>query len=528
MANTGPDAPVGETARMEMTRGRQAVWALCGAIFVGALTWWTGTSSFYFFDTSIDMSAGWMILNGWVPFRDYQTPLMPLSALLTALAFALFGVRVISTLIVAIAISVATFLGGLRLSRDLAPFQQRFFAVLAGTLVTTPAVGTLFYNHLLSALLLIYALQALTLIARRKAGSGTAMRIGIGVVLALATVTKLHFGIFLALHWGLEILLARLGRRGARALFCNLAITAGPTLVACLAILAWADFDLPLLVRNLAVPNAGLQGDPFAYNMSVFIGIPSAIGDPPAFGRLFFSLLIGGAALAWRREGASIPDLLPLGFVVALMLLDQLLALPSAEAQATHAFIYPVMILALLQVAPPAWRSMLDVVLTPMLLALAIYATGWDMRVLRKAWSDTRFDTIPLPPLRLHAHVPYFAAVRLQAEHVPVIDGMAAIRARYPRARILFGPGLEAFYPAFDLLPPKGFPNWFHPTLSYRAEAAPDIRARFVAGGYDLVLLADGRDAVFMPAMVGRYRACKRLGGWTTLYCATDFPRTFR
>lgn len=494
---------------------------ILGTLLVASMTWTVGITGFYFFDSSISLSSGWYLLNGWVPFRDYRTPLMPMNAVLVSWSYKLFGVNYLSTVIVACLLAAATFIAALRPATRLVSFPLAFMATLAATLVTLPSFGTIFYNQLLSAILLLYATLTLLLMNQPAEAPATRLRLAIGMLLGAATFTKLHFAAFVALQCAVEFALWRLRRQSPARLLTVFGFAILPSLVAFGIVCLWTDVDVGLVLQSAAAPQPGALNDTIGRNVAAALGFPGGIADPPVFGRLFFILLLTCAGVAWRRSGAEWFGLLPIAFAGALIVGEQLLSMASAEPQVTHAFVYCIAVIALIQAAPTDWKKPVSLFAFPILACLLLYAVQYDNRILRKGWSDVHFTFSRLRPPTARTQVPFFNGVKLRSEHVEVIDGISLIKSSQPSLRVMFGPGLEALFPAFHTLPPRGWPNWFHPNLSYASSDVPFIHASLLNGQYDLVLLADGRDPVLIPALkAGNFHPCAKMGGWTTLYCA--------
>jgi hypothetical protein len=112
--------------------------------------------------------------------------------------------------------------------------------------------------------------------------------------------------------------------------------------------------------------------------------------------------------------------------------------------------------------------------------------------------------------------------------HLSIWVGMlAALKESHPRKRIMFGAGLEAFFPAFGQLPPKGWTNWYDPIVAIRGRDAERLGELFDRESYDFVVI----DPVFAP-MGGRavpfdisvrpYKLIQTLNGGVRVYQRTE------
>jgi len=507
---TGPPA-----SPLDTMPGVSVLITVFAALLLAWVTWTVGCTGIYLFDTSIGLSSGWMLLNGWVPHRDFSTPLMPLDGILVALSYVLLGVRYTSTVIAAGVLSIATFLIVQQNMRRLVGFPIATLAALSGTMTTLPEFGALFYNYMIAAALLVYGALALALISRE----GAPLRIGIGITLALVLATKLHAGIaFLGLHCGLEVLLSLRGDRDVRHLARHLLMVVSPVAAVLFAAIVWAGGPTALFGEVLA-PQIDSSRYAIRGNLLVFMGMQGRSSSIWPVSPLLMLLLLGQAALMWRKAGTP---RLPLLFTAAMLVGIAVVTLPSADSSNARSFAFVIPLVAIVQAAPAEHRRIATGLVAALLAWLLVYATGYALRLERKAWDDVAFAVTGPPPATERVAVPFFTGMTVSAEHAAVLRKIEALHRAKPGARILFGPGMEALAPAFGQLPPRRWPNWFHRGLSYQVDAADGYRAAFLAARYDYVLLADRRDPILLPALAGRYRATAHIGGFTTLYQRID------
>ena len=119
-----------------MTRvWREFGWASLVALACVVLCEVNGRTGLYLFDTGINYHYGWLIYQGQAPFVEIETPLAPLSGILTAAGYAACGVTYLSSVHLA---SLLSGIGALVIGLSLAPVLSRPAAgVFAFALVST-------------------------------------------------------------------------------------------------------------------------------------------------------------------------------------------------------------------------------------------------------------------------------------------------------------------------------------------------------------------------------------------------------
>lgn len=310
-----------------------------------------------------------------------------------------------------------------------------------------------------------------------------------------------------------------------------LAAILAPTVIALLALIAWVGFDIGVIVANIGLPQIALQVDAIKSQTIRGLGAASGILQAQPISPLLMALLLISAAFVWWRGGRRAwVDHLPLAFALGFLGAEQLAFLASWETPAIHSFAYAVVFLALLHSAPDRDQPLLRAMSMSLVAVLLVFAVSYDWFVHRKSWSETNFAFGEVSPANSVTALPFFQGVRLQHEHAVFSDELASLKSRYPDARIMYSQGLEAFFPATRDTPPRGWPNWFHPGLSYRVDDVPRLRAIFERERYDYVLVVDQRivrgHEILTPSLNRLYFACQKMAGWVTLFCRKDRARS--
>jgi len=467
------------------------------ALYVSA----TGRRGVYFFDTSINYNMGWLIYNGRKPYIDFPMPLMPLSGILTALSFALFGIRYLASVYMAAILSGAGVLVCFGALRRILPWCYAAFFSVTLNAVAIPLVGTLYYNHLTVALAgmticLLLARMAEGIAGRASGGYALIYAAGAVVTLSKFHVGALILGAVFAMHaW--EIL--------ARPKFSivsairELAISLIPALAIGLGFWIWLRCSPRLILENLlgtASPRLSLHAI-----KDFFFGSLDIRAQPELNGVLLVAA-VGAVAFFMARRGWLKGAALRFVALAAMLLGCALfLALTSEESPSCNDAFYLLSLIALglaLDQAPKeqfeqgmqvAWAGM-----TIPFTAFLLFSVSYTIEGSRRSYDELKGAYVPYKRSDLTfsswESLPFFQGVSMRPAEVWQIQAMLSLIAQKPNAKVFFGPELEMLYAATGQLPARGWPLWIHQGVSVKDSEYPGFEAAFNQQDYDLVFLS--------------------------------------
>lgn len=480
---------------------------ILGLAVVMALTWYSGTHGIYLFDTGINYHMGWLISNGWLPYRDFTLPLTPLCGVLTALGFKVFGVNYLSSVIVAVVLAAIGYVVTWRCLRDILPPVVAVLMALTVVGGTVPVIGTLYYNHLAQLFVVVLVAQLLRVIALAETTSldKHGRRMSWAYLTSAALVfTKLHVGGL----YGLAAILvdtwvvAVVHRQGIGRIAHSLCFRLMPCGVLAVCFLAWLRFNVLEVVENLfhtaplTIYKASL--------ISSFQGVVS-ISDMPHFTPLFAGLAVAILTYGlWRAGYLETQERALLMFSLGIIAIQELLTVLTPETVSLGSGVTMLALiaagLALARLTRTAesrrlWRAVgLAALLPAIFLHLSFF--GLSVRSMtRKSWDE---GTHSFPPphrglLTTDARIPFFRKISMRHSQVAAFDYCFEIVRQNPTRKIFFGPELEMFYAVTDQLPPRKWPLWLHPGVSVRPDSYPRLAAQFASAPPDIVVLSLGR-----------------------------------
>lgn len=215
---------------------------------------YVGRHGIYLFDFSIIYNMGWLIFNGWQPFVDFKMPLMPLSGVLVALSFYLFGVSYYSAVKIAGIISVLSFIYIAQRLRKYLGYICGYIAAFLIILSTIPVEGTFYYNHLITLLCSIYLVLVINYIFEYKSFLGkkeTLLSAEIYLFVSLIMFNKIHIGLLVGgLFFFLEAFLSFKEKNKFKDELLKLTIRVSPLILMTLILLIWINFNIADLFNN--------------------------------------------------------------------------------------------------------------------------------------------------------------------------------------------------------------------------------------------------------------------------------------
>ncbi len=486
-------------------RRRAGSFALAAGVlaFAAAFTWSAGRRGLFAFDQSIPFDAGWRVLSGQVPYRDFVLPTGPVLPWLQALGFAAFGVDFRGYLLTACAAAVVASAVAMVLTARLFPGRRALWAV-AGLLTAVwfqaPA-GTLWFEPVAYlAALAGLGVWAADLAAPTPHASRPIRSVAAGLLLVIAFLAKQSVALFLLPAMALLFLVegrsdgpGAAGRRaaGVTAGAAGAAALFGAWLVSC--------------------------SDPAAFAQQVF-GEPGDLMGVRVFGgfeRFALVATTGGGPLPVRVVLVA----LALGSGVVLLRLLQAGRLPLDARRRAVAVALALGLFACQNLVAAVSRNQPELAYTPLgvIAALAIGAVGAEIgaalrrrpgsgRAIRLAGRAVALAALGLLAARggivslgRTAHEGVTGATRfvpvaaeslrplawaeptgLREERVTAAEVEELLHALRER------PGSFFVFPDWTILygllgRPSPQPLlWFHPGLTYLREGAPDLDRRIV------------------------------------------------
>ncbi len=485
-----------------MTRvWREFGWASLVALACVVLCEVNGRTGLYLFDTGINYHYGWLIYQGQAPFVEIETPLAPLSGILTAAGYAACGVTYLSSVHLA---SLLSGIGALVIGLSLAPVLSRPAAgVFAFALVSTtlPVIGTLYYNHLGYLLVVAWHTAVLCMIGASADRRWTVWSVTAWSLTALIALNKVHLGVLhSAVLLAVELVMIRDGAACVlRSAVKGLALRIAPLLVGAGAVLVWADWDIAAILRNLSVPDRpSLHPEAIAER---FFGLPSDILAMPVIGP-GTCFLVGGALLLDLIRAA--PESRQLRYFAVLFLGSSVVQAvgfitsgeaPSGTLPGALCLLLIAAVAARRVGAPgPTARSISPLI--GLAASAGVFAVSYGWEGLRKAW-DEDGTWLQAPIANDHEVTSgFFRGVHVRAEQQLAIERVEAIVAAAGDARVFFAPELEMFYPATGRLGPKPWLLWSHPGVSVSVLQFRELRERFNHAEVDIVFKAPTREGL--------------------------------
>lgn len=471
------------------------------------------TYGLYLFDFAITYDMGWYIFNGWIPFVDFRMPLMPLSGILTALSFYIFGVKYYSA---AKLVGIVCVLSFIYMGRKLQNYIEPVFAYCAAffiVLATLPVHGTFFYNQLSMLLFSIYLVLFLDYILKYENFLGkkeTTSSLIIFFFIALISLNKFHIGILSGLLFvAFEAYLLFQKKYNPKDVALSLFIRISPLIILTFSLLIWIKFQVFDLVDNLFYSaNGEAFFDENALMARMGIGGSNNIYSSSGI-NMYLILLVSAGLIFYHfkfRRKKILADRL-LCFIIFSSIVQILSFIPSAEAPASDiAFIliYLVMFYIYLRITCfenesncKESRYVCLILLSAIFITCATFTIDYTRRHLRKAYDDN-IGAFPYANFHLGdtynlGGIKFFDEINvswIQAKNFYYLNNIAKENSA---KNIFFGPELEMFYIVTKKFPPKNWPLWMHVNVSYNADKQSAMRKIFIEQNYDVVVISKHR-----------------------------------
>jgi len=475
-------------------------------LVVLCFSYFAGRKGLYLFDFGVNTKMGWLILNGWRPHVDFTTPIPPLCGLLSALAFRLFGVSYMATVVLASLTSATAFLLiANNLRRLPIPSTLSLLFSFVFVLPTLPAAGVFFYNHLAMLLTVLLSSYCIRRIAVRQERCNHAVEIAMWGLAGLLLLTKLQYGIAYIILLVLLAICAPEKRQWPtlKEIRTTVARTVLPCALPCLVVLAWEGFPMAAVSRDLLhTVSSSFFMSSIKQNAATSLGWIDSIIAQPQFTVSFFVLLVITAGAAARSKYAEgIPRRWHIWVFSALSLgVLVLLSGTTAEAPAMFVSVYAVVLLCITLLTRDAERvdrlSAANWLIVPMLLHLLWFSVQYDYRAARKCWIEGPTPGFDIRRGRddwCEARIPFFAGLRIRSGQKPILESIYALQQTLSDRTFFFGEEFGMMYPATGRMPPRGWPLWFHPGVSMTRETALLLPADFEQYHYDFVVVSHNR-----------------------------------
>lgn len=480
---------------------------LFGAALVAILNAIAGTRGLYLFDEAIFYQYGWLIRKGLVPFIDFQTPVPPGAGLVMALGYALFGVsHAAGVYIVSLIAAAGYVLAGLLLESlvGVAFANLGAFAIVGLSLLTFQVPA---YNQLTG---LTAALIGLILLRRARRGAdpfapeATAPTLGLWALITFAAYLKFHVGVLLALltlalearHY--PALLKQSPRRIGRVVVARFGLPAAGLL----ALLVWVGFDVKTVVYNLF---GVAKPYPFSLHrpsLNYLIDWPVDIFSQPQLtlgAAVVLALVVMRFTRAWTKSPQREMGLVAIG----LTFVQAFVAINSGEVPVWNLPVAVVVIAAVDQMLELELKGAFEKKLVRGLVlgvwwgVFAWFAVPYALDSMRKTWSEPRyaFDHSVSTQLDqgVKTSIPYFEGVRVTPAQRANLELVYAFLNGNRDKTMYFGPELEMFYAVFDKVPPRTWPLWSHPYVTYADKDLPRLMKAFLEVNPDVIAIGTSR-----------------------------------
>jgi len=457
----------------------------------------SGTTGVYLVDTGINFNFGWLLYNGYRPFTDIASPLMPLCGLLTELGYRLYGVNYLSSVIVSTLLCAA---GILVIADNLKTVFDRWVANAIAVLLilgSLAEIGVLYYNHLallFEAIILTYTVRKVWGPERRPAGEKfDRSAISAWLCVALLSLTKLHLGILLG-AFCVAVELATTGgdwrKTGKYALFA-LAVFS--------AFLLALGISPAAILDAMSIPERPALGPTLArYLQEAFSGPRRTFSEFVIAKGVFISSFLLFALSPVKSPTRRRANLKITAWFFGIVGLDWLHDATSPDI-AFKNFYFIVMALAALALLYFIERSQLKTRKPSLtlrllgrgyLLSMLLFQTQYSLGGYRKAWSMEKEGWLDRPlKHNLRVERGFFRGILIKDEDFRLASFVQELSDKRP-GPMWFGMELEMFYPATGRLPPRPWPLWFHPGTSVRRADFGKWRQAFLDAKFETVVLS--------------------------------------
>ncbi len=488
------------------------IFQLCLAVSVYFYSCYIGDRGIYLFDFSITYNMGWLIFNGWVPFTDFKMPLMPLSGILTALGFWLFGVKYYSAVKLA---GIICAIGVLLIGKKLEKYLGSFFGYIAAAMIvlaTVPITGTLYYNHLSMLLFSVYLVLVMDFILEYKVFSGrreTFSSAMIYLFIALMVFNKLHIGVMAGmLFLGLEGSFFLREKNRLKDVVQHVAIRLMAPFIFAAALLIWVNFNVLDLIDSVL---HSAKTSSYVNNNSLMKRI--GIGDEGVFSVavigvhliIFFAIGLIFYHLKFCKKNVLMNALVC--FLAVAPVVQVISFISSAEAPSIDVvfiMVYLVMVYVYFtktldvknNVEARRVQFICAIFVSSLFLPCAMFTMHYSSKYLRKSYDENTaiFSSQYRVPRNKHnAENYFFSKVSITDAQKKNFNYLDQVLKDSKTEKVFFGPELEMFYPATAKFPPKRWPVWMHADVSYNSDNHLQMREIFMNQKYDIIFLSKNR-----------------------------------
>lgn len=494
-----------------------AIPAIAASMLVFFITVFSGRNGVYLFDTGIVYNMGWLIYNGFTPYIDFTMPLTPMSGLLAAASFKMFGVNYMAQVYMASFVSASALLISYNNVRNIVRDRLIILLVLTTAVAATvPMIGTLYYNHLSLLLIVVICSFLIKFIYMKK--NEWCRKYIVHIVLSyffigLLLLTKLHFGLaYLCVYGAVELwVLRRYISCGRCRILNELAVRALVVSIFVFGLIIWAKFDLAAIKLNLfktARPTV------YGSSLKANLPLPTNIFSTPHI-QLFLLVTITVLILAViLREyytsfyDNSLNQSLCLALTGVMIGFAQLvLSLTTPDPNITIPVQIIIILLIYMSVTEFTGRELktksnifdiFSVILLSVLMSYIVFIGSYIYSSGRKSWSeqDAKFNDLKISSKSgnlYHSSVPFFKDVSINQTQKENFEYLYQICELNRDKKIFFGPELEIFYGITGNYPPRRWPLWLHPAVSYDTSKSSELIKRLAVEKYDLIILSKSR-----------------------------------
>ena len=446
------------------------------------------------YDVSPMLDAGWRVLNGQVPGRDFVVTFPPSLYLLTALFFRIFGVSWSSTAMGACCLYALLSVLGVRLGALLAKTRGAQTAILltsvyvAAQTIPLVSINYLWHSSLAQSFgcyAVFATFAALTGKAQKYVRREALCHLALGCSCLLLSKPNTAYPTVLLC----AVAVWRAGVRGrdlagVAAASAALATAAlGPAHVT-----PWGMLSAYAGLTGRLLPRAFANG--ILYHLYPRYGMANLLVYAILAPAVFFA-----GRLAWeqRRELFENTFLL-LGVVsIAIALLGMGTNFDFKLTDSPLALL-GLAILAATQSSPSVLRFRAGAAsLALLLLALYFGATRFRMQIIGD-WADDKC------PAQVMFRDPFFGRFKACAVVPETLAEVDRTLENARGGRIFFGPSLEFLYPARRITSPLHLPDWWDPGSSYPLSQTSAITRAWEGDGFDLLIFNKEEDRGQLPA----------------------------
>ncbi len=448
------------------------------------------------YDLSPLIDAGWRVLSGQIPNRDFICTFPPLIYLAAAAAFRVFGVRWIA---LSLTSALFSFLIALLGMRALLLLRGRFADALLLRLAVTFAVlemlpllivGHPWHSSWTEAAALYAIAATFALIQMPDAPPGAQWELLAHLALAecLLVLAKPNTALPALVACTLALLLSKQPWWKA-VLALGLAIGAASLLLLPVHTSLRETWHIYLQLKSRMVPHEFLFGIRILSTGTTFL-----IAYLPVLPILVWVLAVAAADL-FRGRFTSL-DLLALG-ACAVTLAGWG---TNSEFKVVDA---PCLVLGAILLATSRWEKVRRLESAFFLALYCLLGISFFFSFTRARMQTVGEWGVDGCGFRLkQQNDPFFGQFKNCAPFFSVLGEVDAAVAAHPGARIFFGPRMEFLYAREHVASPEGLPLWWHPGTSFPFSAGPAVLNAWQNDHLDLLIfLHDDRTRVPQPIL---------------------------